>query len=195
MESSPSLLGLTRLDAALSHGPGSWEWLGSVGVFQLSGLQSEFLCRVFLGEALRLASVGNLPESVYPEGSVLCPSIIPAFRARETFCRDVVLLILFLPKIFFLRSYWTLTELVKSNIFIDLTFCSLKYKMIHWQFGERFLQAWSWGHGSLQHCRCTRSLLWSRGSQPLEHWNLVSVNFMKSKWCCEKHSWMCSSLL
>lgn len=54
----------------------------------MSRLQSGILFGVFLGEAPGLASLGNLPESVYCEGSVLCPSITLEFKVRETFCRE-----------------------------------------------------------------------------------------------------------
>lgn len=40
------------------------------------------------GEALESASLGRLPASVYPEGSVLHPSLTVALRARETFRRS-----------------------------------------------------------------------------------------------------------
>lgn len=45
-------------------------------------------CAVFLGEVLGLASLGNLPEPVYLEGSMLCPSITLALRARKTFYKE-----------------------------------------------------------------------------------------------------------
>lgn len=157
---------------------GSWWWLGSVRTPIWAFGQS------ILGEeALGLASLGNLPKSVYSESSMLGSSITLAFRAGETLCREEknVPWILPLPKIlFFLRRYWILTELVKSNIFFELSFCSLKYKRIQWLSGEKFLQPWSWGCGAwfletLSLCRVTAL---EQGSKPLEH-------------VLRKHSYMC----
>lgn len=164
---------------ALSHGAGSWGWLGSVGVLQMSRLNWAFEQCSWerLWDLLLLA----LCLSQFTLKAQFSVHLLHWNLGQKKYFTKI----LSLPKIFVPPSnYWILTELVKSSIFIELTFCFSEGQKDSLAVRSFSKHGSGWG-AFLETLTLCKVIALEQGSQSLdETW--FQWTLWKALWCFEK---------